>query len=388
MARSGAKTKPLKIGLVLDSGLDKPDGVQQYVLAIGAWLSTQGHDVHYLVGQTSRQDLANLHSLSRSINIRFNGNNGAIPLWASRRKLRRFLAAEQFDVLHIQVPHHPLLAQRIILEADPQTAIIGTFHVAPYNRLVTVGNTLLGVWLRPSLRRFDKMLSVSSAAAAFAQQTFHIKTEILPNVIDYQRFQSAKPLSQYSDGSELTILFLGRLVARKGCQLLLEAIARLADRSDLPSFRVVVCGKGPLEKKLRQFVDDHKLSDMVSFVGFIDETDKPRYLASADLAVFPSSGGESFGIVLLEAMASGQSVVLAGDNPGYRSVMLPQPELLFSTQDADTLTERLAYYLKNQAQRQALQAWATKYAQTFDVNLVGRQLLNIYYQALRKRRPQ
>ncbi|HTB49301.1 MAG TPA: glycosyltransferase family 4 protein, partial [Verrucomicrobiae bacterium] len=141
---TAAKTKPLKIGLVLDSGLDKPDGVQQYVLAIGEWLRGQGHDVHYLVGQTKRQDIIGLHSLSRSIKVRFNGNNGSIPLIAQRRKLRKFLSAEHFDVLHIQVPHHPLLAQRIILEASPRTAIIGTFHIAPYNKLVTVGNYALG----------------------------------------------------------------------------------------------------------------------------------------------------------------------------------------------------------------------------------------------------
>jgi phosphatidylinositol alpha-mannosyltransferase len=379
-------SKPLKIGLVLDSGLDKPDGVQQYVLALGEWFGNQGHEVHYLVGQTKRQDIPNVHSLSRSVKVRFNGNSGSIPLIAGRRKLRRFLAAEKFDVLHVQMPHHPLLAQRIVLAAGPRTAIIGTFHVAPYNRLVTSGNKVLGRWLRPSLRRFNQIVSVSPAAAAFARETFHIETEVLPNVIDYQRFHTAGSLAPYEDKSTLTILFLGRLVPRKGCQQLLQAIALMSTAKDLPKFRVVICGRGPLEAKLRQFVSRHRLKSLVAFAGFISEADKPRYYASADISVFPSSGGESFGIVLLEAMAGGRSTVLAGDNPGYRSVMAPQPDLLFDPKDARVLAEKLAYYLTHDPARQAMQAWAANYAKTFDVTVVGVKLLDMYQKALRKER--
>lgn len=380
--------KPLKIGLVLDSGLDKPDGVQQYVLAVGEWLRGQGHDVHYLVGQTQRRDIENVHSLGRSIKVRFNGNNGSIPLLARKSKLRSLLAVEQFDVLHVQVPHHPLLAQRIILAAGPETAIIGTFHIAPYSKLVTAGNKALGVWLKPSLRRFDKIVSVSSAAADFARRTFGIETDVLPNVVDYKRFQSAKALPRYDDGI-LNILFLGRLVPRKGCQLLLQAVAQLKSKgwkNGLPKFRVVVCGSGPLEKQLRRFAARNNLTKIVDFIGFVNEADKPRYYASADIAVFPASGGESFGIVLLEAMAGGRAVVLAGDNPGYRSVMSPQPDLLFDTAKAGALADKLAYYLKDQTQRRLMQVWEADYAKQFDVNVVGAKLLGIYHEALRKKR--
>ena len=380
-----APTEPLKIGLVLDSGLDKPDGVQQYVLAVGEWLRARGHDVHYLVGETHRHDIQGLHSLSRSIKVRFNGNDGSIPLLTRKSKLKAFMDAERFDVLHVQVPHHPLLAQRLILAADKHTAVIGTFHIAPYNDLVTIGNRLLGIWLRPSLRRFDKIVSVSSAAAEFARATFGISTDILPNVIDYSRFHSAQPLPEYDDDI-LTILFLGRLVPRKGCQLLLEAVAKLAARDDLPKFRVVICGRGPLEAKLRRYVAARGLSGIVEFRGFIDETDKPRYYASADISVFPSSGGESFGIVLIEALASGQSVVLAGDNPGYSSVLAPEPRLLFDATSADTLADKLAYYLHHKSQRERMRTWGAAYAKRFDVNVVGAELLDIYDRALRKRR--
>lgn len=379
------KNNKLKIGLVLDDGLDKPDGVQQYILAIGEWMRAQGHDVRYLVGETSRSDIPGTHSLSRNIAVRFNGNRGTIPLPTSKLKLRRFLRAEQFDVLHVQAPYSPFMAQRLILAADARTAVIGTFHVAPNDGLMTLGTRALGLWLRPSLKRIDHMLSVSTAAAEFARQTFKVSSEISPNVIDYQRFHSAHPLPGYNN-SKLTILFLGRLVPRKGCQRLLQAVAILAAQPGIPPFRVVICGGGPLRGKLGQYAADNNLTKIVEFVGFVAEVEKPRFYASADIAVFPSSGGESFGIVLLEAMASGKAAVLAGDNPGYRSVLAARSELLFDPKDAAGLAGLLAKYLSDAPARAAASQWGEQYTKSFDVNHVGQQLLQTYEEALRKRR--
>lgn len=374
----------LRIGLVLDTSLDPNDGVQQYVVTLGEWLRAQGHDVHYLVGQTEQRQLPNIHSLARNVGVRFNGNRTTIPLPTGRRKLKRFLAGQPFDVLHVQTPHHPLMAQRLILAADPQTAVIGTFHIAPYNRLATLGNRLLGLWLRPSLKRFDKIVSVSPAAADFARQTFGIETEVVPNVIDYQLYAAAKPLDKYR--GRPVVLFLGRLVPRKGSLKLLEAAALLRQRPGAPDFRVVVCGSGPLRPRLERFISDRGLHDIVELSGFIDEADKPGYYASAAVSAFPSSGGESFGIVLLEAMASGQAVVLAGNNPGYASVMSPQPQLLFEATNAEQLADKLSYYLSEPVAADEMRRWGTGYAADFDVARVGATLLGIYEQALRKRR--
>lgn len=379
--------KPLCIGLMLDTSLDPPDGVQQYVIGIGEWLRQQGHEVHYLVGQTDHRQLPNLHSLARNVTVQFNGNRTTIPLPTSRRKLRAILGQYNFDILHVQTPHSPFMSQRLILAADPRTAIIGTFHIAAYNWQVTVGNKLLGWWLRPSLKRFDQIVSVSSAAADFAKRTFGIQTKIVPNVIDYPLFHSAEPLPQYDD-SKLTILFLGRLVPRKGCRLLLEAIARLEDEKNLPAFRVVICGKGPQRAQLQQFIERNGLGSIVEMVGFVAEADKPRYYASADVSVFPSSAGESFGIVLLEAMASGHAAVLAGDNVGYHSVMQPHQELLFDPKDADALAAKLKQYLTDAQLRHTAAKWGAAYSQQFDVGVVGQQLVEIYREALRKRRQQ
>jgi phosphatidylinositol alpha-mannosyltransferase len=382
-----AKDLKLKVALVLDDGLDNPDGVQQYILSIGSWLTLQGHNVHYLVGQTLRQDVTNVHSLSHNVQVSSNGNRMTIPLPTSRKKLRELMIMEQFNVLHIQTPYSPFMGGRLISLAGPQTAVIGSFHILPNSPIISFGNWLLGLWCRRSLRRFDTMLSVSPAAAKFAKKTFYISSTISPNVIDYSRFNQAQPLKQYADDT-LTILFLGRLVRRKGCQLLLKALNNLSQRTDLPKFRLVICGSGPLEGALKRDVQKYGLNDIVEFAGFIGETIKPNYYASADLTVFPSSGGESFGIVLLEAMASGHASVLAGNNPGYASVMAQQPDLLFDPLDAIALSDLIAKYLTNSQLREQKAKWGQNYCRQFDVNVIGPKLVDIYNKALRKRRGQ
>lgn len=374
----------LKIGFVLDTSLDPPDGVQQYVVSVGEWLRSQGHDVHYVVGETKRTDLPNIHSLARNIQVLFNGNRTTIPLPASRRKLKNFLQAQQFDILHVQTPHSPFFAQRLILAASAETAIVATFHVLPDGWLPAIGNRLLGLWLRPSLKRIDAMLSVSDAAAAFARKTFHLNSDVLPNVFDHKLFHEARPLPQYDD-DRLTILFLGRLVPRKGCLLLLQAIALLKDRTDLPPYRVVVCGRGALERTLKDFVRRHDLENIVEFTGFVSVEDKPRYYASADIAVFPSRAGESFGIVLLEALASGKAAVLGGDNPGYRSVLSPRPDLLFNPKSSQQLAAKLVELLQNATLRSEQAAWGESYTIRFDVNHVGAELVNRYNHILHQR---
>ncbi len=375
----------LRVGLVLDTSLDSDEGVPRYVIDIGQWLTSQGHEVHYLVGQTDKRQLPNLHSLSRNIKVRFNGTTTTIPLPTSRRKLRRFMASHPFDVLHVQTPHHPLMAQHLIRAASPDTAVIGTFHVLPYNWLSRMGNKTLGLWLKPSLKRFDRMLAVSPVAADYCRWSFGVRAEVLPNVVDYNLFRTAKPLQKYDD-DVATILYLGRLVPRKGCLKLLEAIALLAKRTDLPPFRVMICGSGPLKHRLERYIAENDMGDIVELAGFVSDEDKPRYYASADIAAFPSSGGESFGIVLLEAMASGRAVVLAGDNPGYRSVMHSQQGLLFDPSDAEQLADKIAHYLTDKAEADAMRKWGSAYSADFDVAVVGTKLLGIYESALRKRR--
>jgi phosphatidyl-myo-inositol alpha-mannosyltransferase len=375
----------LKIGLVLDDSLDKPDGVQQYVLGIGAWLTAQGHEVHYLVGKTVRRDVAHIHSLSRNLTVRFNGNRMSPPLPTSRWVLKELLDREQYDILHVQMPYSPWLAHRLIQAAGPRTAVIGTFHIVAYSKLVQLATRGLALWTRQSNQRFDQVFSVSTAAEAYAQATYGLTTTVLPNVIDYQRFHAAQPFAR--PANSLQVLFLGRLVPRKGCQLLLAAVAELvATRPFVPNFKVLICGKGPLAEQLKDYARRHGIAKQVEFVGFVSEIDKPRYYASADIAVFPSSGGESFGIVLIEAMASGRAAVLAGDNSGYHSVLHERTDLLFDPKDASALAAKIKTYLVEADARRATAAWGEAYSQQFDTSVVGTKLVKAYYQALQKRR--
>jgi phosphatidylinositol alpha-mannosyltransferase len=170
----------MTIGFVLDDSLDKNDGVQQYVLALGNWMTSQGHDVHYLMGHTKRTDIPNVYSLSRNMKVRFNGNRMSMPLPGRKKSIRRVLQDIPFDILHIQMPYSPFLAARIIKYASPHTAIIGTFHIAPYSSAVSVANKSLSVVLKRSLKRFNDIVSVSQAAADFAKATYGIESEILP----------------------------------------------------------------------------------------------------------------------------------------------------------------------------------------------------------------
>lgn len=372
----------LKIGIVFDDTLDKPDGVQQYILTIGAWLRAQGHDVHYIVGQTTRQDIVHTHSMGRNVKVRFNQNRMSIPLPVSKAKIRALLAREKFDVLHVQVPYSPQLSARVIAAAPKTTAVVGTFHIAPHSKVVHAANRLLGMWLRGTIRRFDAMIAVSQVAKTFARQTFNIDCEVLPNTINLEPFLAGKPMSKYANAP--TIVFLGRLVERKGCQYLLAAVAELRKTYTKP-LSVVICGGGPLEQELRAYVAAHNLQDTVSFEGYIDEADKPNYLASADIVAYPSTGGESFGIVILEAMAAARGMVMAGDNPGYASVLEAHPDALFDPHDTAAFAAWLRTYLEDAPARQAAHDWQQSFVRQFDVQVVGPKIINVYNEALRKR---
>lgn len=372
----------MKIGLVLDDTLDTPDGVQQYVLNVGGWLSEQGHEVHYLVGATTRTDIPNVHSLSRNLHVRFNGNRMSMPLPTSRRRLRAFLAEQQFDVLHVQVPYSPFMAGRLLLAAPRTTAVIGTFHILPYSGLVTLANRVLAILNRRSGRRFDGVVAVSAPAREFARRVYGYDTEVVPNPVRLSQFEGV-----VSDSDSLNIVFLGRLVPRKGAQHLLRAVAYLQEHQLYEhDFTVTIGGKGAMRPELERYVRAHNLSDMVRFYGFIDEEHKALFLAQADIAVYPSTAGESFGIVLLEAMASARGVVLAGDNPGYAAVMQPYSAQLFDPHDTVQLAEKLAWYMSRPIEREAAARLQKSYVRHFDIGVVGRRLLIMYDRALQSRR--
>jgi len=376
-------TTKYKIGIFYDDTLDKPDGVPQYVLTLGGWLSAQGHEVHYLVGQTTRTDIPHIHSLARNVAVRFNGNRLSLPLPISKRRLRAVLDQGQFDIVHVQVPYSPILAGRLIKLLPPAAAVIGTFHVLPYTKLVIWGNRLLAVITRRTDKRFDAMISSTKPCADFAKAVYHFDSTIIPHPVQLAHFQPQK-----TPASIPTILFLGRLVERKGAAHLLHAIKRLIDDKlyDQP-FRVIIGGRGELFPKLETFVQENGIGAIVSFAGFVAEEDKAKFLSQADIAVFPSISGESFGISLLEALATARGVVLGGDNPGYRAVLSPLNEnRLIDPTNTKSFAHALARWLNYAAAREQAAIDQKEYVQRFDVTIVGPQVIKIYNQALRHKR--
>jgi phosphatidylinositol alpha-mannosyltransferase len=362
----------LKIGFVLDDTLDTPDGVQQYVLTVGSWLTKQGHEVHYLVGESNRQDIENIHSMARNVKVRFNQNRLSIPLPTRRSEIIRKLAELKLDVLHVQMPYSPLFAGRVVSAAPQATKVVGTFHIVPASWLHSAGARSLELVNRRTLKRFHSVISVSPAAASFAKTVFGIDSVIIPNAVTVKKMRH-EPIVEKTPH----IVFLGRLVERKGCQYLLAALVQL-QRQYKGAFKVTIAGKGPLLAKLKQYADKQNLKQ-VSFSGFIEESDKPALLASADIAVFPSTGGESFGIVLIEAMAAGSRVVLGGNNVGYQSVLSDHPDLLVDVQNAKTFANRLQYFLEHPSAREAAARWAKIAIKQYDVDVVGKKLLEQYY---------
>jgi phosphatidyl-myo-inositol alpha-mannosyltransferase len=374
----------MKIGFVLDDSLDKTDGVQQYVTTLGAWFAQQGHDVHYLVGHTERKDIPNIHSLSRNVQAHFNQNRMSTPLPASTGKVKALLAREEFDVLHVQMPYSPFMAAKVIKNAPKDVAIIGTFHILPFSKLESAATRALALVLRRSRKKFDTVVSVSTPAATFARKKFKVKSLVVPNAVPVAHFQAGKKIRKYDNG-KLNIVYLGRLVERKGCMHLLEAIELLHEQNLLHTVRVLIGGKGPQEAKLKKFIDDRRLGKTVTFLGYVTEEDKPNLLASADIAVMPSTGGEAFGIILVEAMAAGADVVIAGNNKGYRSVMAGHKEQIIDPIDTKALAKMLKHFIINANARKRARKWQTAHAHDYDVKVVGKQLLHIYKEALRNK---
>lgn len=369
-----AKSPKLSIGLVFDDSLDRPDGVAQYVKTLGAWLSREGHEVSYLVGETKMAEWSGgkIYSLSKNKTVSFNGNKLTIPLPGSGRAIRRFMRGRHFDVIHVMVPYSPFMAAHVIKSAPDSTAIVGTFHIFPSGRVSVAGSKLLRIALGSTLKKFDEIVSVSRPAADFAKSGYRVSSEVIPNPVELSFFRQDKAPSEIKG----QIVFLGRLVKRKGAAQLIDAFARLSRIN--PDARLLIAGAGPRRSVLEAKVRKLGLSAKVNFLGYIDEKDKPKILASSAVACFPSLYGESFGIVLIEAMAAGAGAVLAGDNPGYRSVLGKKPKLLIDPLDTAEFANRLNELLIDERERARIKSWQRQAVRQYDIDVVGGQITHLY----------
>ena len=381
-----------RIAFVFDDTLDVLDGVQQHIVTLGKELARRGHDVHYLVGQTEHSPVPNTHAMSRNVMVRANGNRMRIPLPASRRLIACTLAEGGFDILHVQAPYSPFMAGRVLEAASPDTGVVATYHIAVSDPLSAVGGMTLGAINAHTHRRIDEVIAVSDVAARYAAITAHTRARVIANPVDVRmmrdRAAAADNGTLNSDTVAPHIVFLGRFVKRKGADILLDAIEYGEQHRLFPAgTHVTMAGKGPLLDACRHRAVG--FDTPITFTGFIEESAKPALLRSADVAVFPATGGESFGIVLLEAIASGATVTLAGDNPGYHSTLLGDTDALFPVHGRDAariLAERIARAINDTTWAKQVHAREALLLDRYDVRTIADQVEQVYMQAIAKRR--
>ena len=378
----------LRVGLVLDDSLDRPDGVQQYVLTLGAWLATQGHHVCYLAPSTSRTDLPHLEVLGASIQVRYNGNRLSTPRPAGTRRLQQVLDAERFDVLNVTMPYSPFMSGRLLARAASTTAVVGTFLILPASHWVEKASRGLGLLQRRRLRRFDHVLAASAPAQSFARSAFGLQSTVVALPVDVGSFaRAALPAQRSEPGAPVHLVFLGRLVERKGPAELLAALGALrAAGSTTTSLHVTLAGTGPLADGLRRQAEDLGIADLVDLPGYVAEEDKAALLASGDVVVLPSISGESFGISVVEALAAARGVVIVGDNPGYRAVMGDLADQLVDPTDTAAFSALLARFIDSPELRDAAQERQRALAWRYDIEAVGPLIVAEYRAALARRR--
>lgn len=351
-----------------------PGGVTAHVAQLARELGRRGHEVQVLAPHSpSRepQDADLLVPLGRSVPLPSGGSIARVSLsWWLYRKVRALLEREKFDIIHLHEPMAPILPL-CVLEFS-QSVNVGTFH-ASYTRqhLYRFTHPIIKRWQR----RLHGSIAVSPAARRYVNTTFPGEYEIIPNGIDFDHFSSnAVPLPQYNDG-KLNILFVGRLEKRKGLRYLLEAYSKL--KWEQPNIRLMVVGPGAPDKESYRIMSSHNLQD-VEFIGRVSYADLPRYYASADIFCSPATGAESFGIVLLEAMAAGKPVV-ASDIEGFRGLMTDGEQgLLVQKKSSDALADALGKLALNPELRSKLGTRGNRTAGNYRWEVVAGQVEQYY----------
>jgi len=369
---------PLKIGILSQAYHPAVGGVTEHVDQSAHALLARGHQVAVITAKfsereygPSRENGYPVFRLGRNLAVPYNGaeNNMTVGL-GLRGKLESLLKRERFDLLHVHCPVSPVLPL-LALHAAKQP-VVGTFHSTVMSDLAF---RLFRRALQPSFRRIDRALAVSEAARACVLRHFPGPVDILPNGVDLVRFRPGLPrLKRFDDGTP-NLLFVGRHDPRKGLPELIEACGAL--RREGVAFRLIVVGDGALRRRIEAMARG-SLEGRVHFEGRVSNERLPRYYASADIFCSPARGGESFGIVLLEAMACGVPIV-ASDLEGYRTVVRPGMEgLLTPPRDPMALRDALRALIQDRALRATMSARGIETARRFAWPAIAARLEEIY----------
>lgn len=369
--------KRLKIGLLVDDSLDEAGGVQQYVLTLGEWLESMGHSVHYICAATTRTDLKNMHSMTKTLRVPFNGNRLGTPLPVRRKRVAELLAKHKFDIVHVQTPHSPLFAARFINALPDKTKVISTLHVLPLGLVADLGTKHAKRLVRSSLDRIDRFIANTEATGDYYQDAWGVESTVVPNPVKTSKFMTRSSMGW--DKSKKQVVFLGRLVDRKGVLQFVEAVTMLP-RTIRGTTQFHIGGNGPLADDVSRIIIERKLQDCVFQHGFIDEETKSTFLASADIAVFPSIGGESFGVSIIEPMVNSKTIVLAGHNEGYDGVMGERPDLMFDARSPKAISSRISKWLKaSDTDLKSTKKWLKNHVKQYDIDTsVGTRIVDVY----------
>ncbi len=308
----------MRIGIVTQSYFPIRGGVAEHVYHTALELERRGHEVTILTANFSRFDDdrgRQVIRLGRDFTIPYNGAFVNVTVgWSFRERLRAIEKEKRFDVVHIHGPLEPVLPLSALQSF--RAPMVGTFH--SYSPGTPSGYVVFQKTLAQYGGLLSARIAVSEAAKGFISRFFPGNYEIIPNGVDTERFRpDLEPMPWRRRHNEFTVLFVGRLDPRKGLKFLLQAFSMIARQ--VPNARLIVVGNGMLRPYYERFVAP-ELRHRVSFPGFVSAANLPRYFASADVYVSPAIGSESFGIVLLEGLASGPAVV-ASDIVGYRDVV-------------------------------------------------------------------
>jgi phosphatidylinositol alpha-mannosyltransferase len=377
-ARAAGARRPLRIGLVSAYDYAYPGGVAEHMRGLAAALRRLGHEVTVLAptnASGSARQLPGYVPMGRTVPVRGNGSIAHVGLSPFvGRRARAVVEAMAFDVIHY---HEPLLPALPLLVLRVHRGInVGTFHAS-------AERSAAYRWARPFLgpyfRRLHACIAVSAPARELVERYFPGEYRIVPNGVDTQRFgPGTQPYAPFRRPGQLTVLFVGRLDRRKGLESLLAAFAMLRQRRD--DVRLVIVGDGPLRPACERFVARHGVPE-VTFAGFVDAAILPGCYAAADVFCAPATGNESFGIVLLEAMASGVPV-LASAIPGFRGIishgrqgLLPPPG------EPGAWAAALGELLDDPTRRRGMSLAGVVAARRYDWSRVAAEVLDVYEEA-------
>ena len=375
----------MRIGIVCPYSWDVPGGVQFHIRDLSEHLLARGHEVSVLAPADDETPLPPyVVSAGRAVPVPYNGSVARLNFgFLSAARVRRWLHDGNFDVIHIHEPASPSLGLLSCWAA--RGPIVATFHTSnPRSRAMIAAYPIL----QPALEKIRARIAVSEYARRTLVEHLGGDAVVIPNGVDVDFFARAEPREEWQSEQTRdpaadpagrpaggTIGFIGRIdEPRKGLPVLMRALPRiLAER---PGTRLLVAGRGDEQEAVASLPE--AMRDRVEFLGMVSDEDKARLLRSVDLYVAPNLGGESFGIILVEAMSAG-APVLASDLDAFVQV-LDQGEAgeLFANEDADELALAAVRLLGDPGRRAELRARGSAHVRRFDWSVVGAEILAVY----------